>query len=876
LVYATNMVAVLDYLFYRYWMFSRAGFLGRRHGGGSSARSRVSFTAAPDTQNNMTNRPAQSRAFPIAVLSAFTLFLQAANVIAADSARYQTPAQAIVDMVDAPPIPQTILSPSRDWIMLLERPALPLLAELAQPELRLAGLRINPRTNDQSRTGQTTGIKLVRIVERTEKAVTGLPAGARIAEALWSPDGKRVAFTLVRDSGIELMVAEVGNGAVARRVIDRPLNGVLGRSFVWHSNSRSLIATLVPANRGAVPKAVTVASGPSIQENLGKRNAARTYQGMLKSPHDEALFEYYGASELVSVSLDGRVMPLASGLIRSFQPSPDGEYLLVQTIKRPYSYTVPISRFPLKTEIRDARDADAGRAVKVLSDLPLAEDEELDPDAVRKGPRQYAWRGDTGATITWVQPIEGRRNNVLGDQLFSLSAPFESEPQSLAKLELRYQTAYWGRDDVALIVEASRKTRRTVAWRVYPAEPSRSPVKMFDRSSEDRYGDPGTPVTESNARGGRVLNFSPDGKAIYLSGNGASPEGERPFIDRLDLETREARRLFRSEAPNYDTPIALFDTGASMKLLLQRESVNEAPNIYFRDLTSGGMQAVTRYVTPKNPVANVTKEVIRYKRKDGVELSANLYLPAGYRKEDGPLPLLMWAYPREFRSAEAAGQVSGSPYRYVRPSFSGPLPFLTQGYAVLDNPTMPIVGEGAGTNGGKEPNDTYLPQLIASAEAAIDEVVRRGVADRNKIAVGGHSYGAFMVANLLAHTKLFAAGIAESGAYNRTLTPFGFQAEDRTFWKARDVYNQMSPFNYADQIKTPLLLIHGEADSNTGTFPMQSERFYQAIRGLGGTVRLVMLPYEDHGYRGRESVLHRLWESQRWLDKYVKNSGKTG
>jgi dipeptidyl aminopeptidase/acylaminoacyl peptidase len=803
--------------------------------------------------------------------------LHAATVaFAADVPRYQMPAQAIVDMVDAPLIPQTLLSPSRDWIMLLERPALPPVVELAQPELRLAGMRINPRTNDQSRSGQTTGIKLVRINDRAEKTVGGLPTGARIGEAQWSPDGKRIAFTLVRDSGIELMIADVTNGATAKRVTDRPLNGALGRSFTWHSDSKSLIANLVPAGRGQVPKPLVVASGPSIQENLGRRNAARTYQDLLKSPYDETLFEYYAAAELVNVSLDGRITPLASGLIRSFQPSPDGEYVLVQMVKRPYSYSVPISRFPLKTEIRDARDADAGKVIKVLSDLPLAEDEELDPDAVRKGPRQYVWRGDVGATITWVQPIEGRRNNVLGDQLYASAAPFEAEPQVLAKLDLRYQTTYWGRDDVAIVVEAARKTRRMVAWRIFPADPARPPVKLFDRSSEDRYGDPGTPVTESNSRGGRVLNFSPDNKAIYLNGNGASPEGERPFMDRFDLDTRETKRLFRSEAPNYDTPMALFDTGPSMKLLLQRESVNDAPNIYLRDLPSGGMQAVTRFITPKNPVANVSKEVIRYKRKDGVELSANLYLPAGYRKEDGPLPLVMWAYPREFRSAEAAGQVSGSPYRYVRPSFSGPLPFLTQGYAVLDNPTMPIVGEGAGTNGGKEPNDTYLPQLIASAEAAIDEVVRRGVADRSKIAVGGHSYGAFMVANLLAHTKLFAAGIAESGAYNRTLTPFGFQAEDRTFWKAREVYNQMSPFNYADQIKTPLLMIHGEADSNTGTFPLQSERFYQAIRGLGGTVRLVMLPYEDHGYRGRESVLHRLWESQRWLDKYVKNGGKGG
>ena len=411
-------------------------------------------------------------------------------------------------------------------------------------------------------------------------------------------------------------------------------------------------------------------------------------------------------------------------------------------------------------------------------------------------------------------------------------------------------------------------------WRLFPGfpgDPAHSPVKLFDRLSEDRYGDPGSPLSESNSRGGRVLNFTPDGKAIYLTGTGASPEGDRPFIDRYDFEAREAKRLYRSDAPYYDVPMAMFDGDVNLKLLMQRESLAESPNIHLRDLSTGNMQALTRFSTPKNPLSSVSKEVIRYKRKDGLELSGTLYLPAGFKKGDDPLPLLMWAYPRDFRSAEAAGQVANSPYRYVRPNFSGPLPFLTLGYAVLENPQMPIIGEN-----GKEPNDGYLPQLIASAEAGIDEVVRRGVADRRKIAVGGHSYGAFMVANLLAHTKLFAAGIAESGAYNRTLTPFGFQAEDRNYWKARDVYSQMSPFNFADQIKAPLLMIHGEADSNAGTFPLQSERLYQAIRGLGGTVRLVMLPYEDHGYRGRESVLHRLWETQRWLDKYVKNGGKSG
>jgi dipeptidyl aminopeptidase/acylaminoacyl peptidase len=626
--------------------------------------------------------------------------------------------------------------------------------------------------------------------------------------------------------------------------------------------------------RSAPPKAPTTVSGPLIQENLGRRNAARTYQDLLKSPHDEALFEYYAATEVARVSLDGKTDIIATGMIRSMSPSPDGQYALVQFIKKPFSYTVPLSRFALKTEIRDAREPNLGQVVRVLSDLPLAEDEEQDPDAVRKGPRQYSWRSDANATIVWAQANDAKKN-ASSDLVFALPAPFDAEPVTFAKLDLRFQSINWGNDAAALVTEVSRKLRKIVTWRFYPSDLAKPPVKLFERSTEDRYGDPGVAFTETNARGYRVLNFSPDGKAIYLNGAGASPEGDRPFVDRFDLDTRETKRLFRSEAPYYDVPLSVFDTSppgkanaGGVRLLVQRESVTEAPNVFVRELATGKMAAVTRFTTPKNPLAGVTKEVIRYKRKDGVELSGTLYLPASYKRGDDPLPLLMWAYPREFRTAEAAGQISGSPYRYVRPSFSGPLPFLTSGYAVLDNLTMPIIGEQ-----GKE-NDTYLPQLISSAEAAIDEVVRRGVADRNKIAVGGHSYGAFMVANLLAHTKLFAAGIAESGAYNRTLTPFGFQAEDRTFWKARDVYSQMSPFNYADQIKTPILLIHGEADSNSGTFPLQSERFYQAIRGLGGTVRYVVLPYEDHGYRGRESVLHRLWESVRWLDKYVKGGEK--
>jgi dipeptidyl aminopeptidase/acylaminoacyl peptidase len=128
-----------------------------------------------------------------------------------------------------------------------------------------------------------------------------------------------------------------------------------------------------------------------------------------------------------------------------------------------------------------------------------------------------------------------------------------------------------------------------------------------------------------------------------------------------------------------------------------------------------------------------------------------------------------------------------------------------------------------------------------------------------------------MTANLLTHSRLFAAGIAESGAYNRTLTPFGFQNERRSYWEAPEIYNRMSPFMNADKVKDPMLLIHGMADNNSGTFPIQSESYYAALKGFGATVRLVLLPDESHGYAARESILHKHWEVLNWMNKYVRD-----
>lgn len=778
---------------------------------------------------------------------------------------YRLPDGVLVDIVDAPPTPAVSLGPRNEWMLLQDQPSLPSIGELAERELRLAGLRITPQVNGRSRGRHFTGLELLRLDDGAARPVTGLPADPRIENVTWAPDGQRIAFTNTVETGIELWVADVGTGA-ARRLVGPRLNLTVARGLEWLAGSRTLVATLVPEDRGAEPAAPRVPTGPVIQENIGKTAPARTYQDLLANPYDEALFEHYARAQLATVALDGTVTPVAApGVIWDFDPSPDGRFILVETIHRPFSYLVPASRFPRTIEVVDL----AGRRVHLVADLPLQEGVPTTFGSVAEGPRSVSWRADAPATLVWVEAQDGgdaRRDAEVRDKVFVLAAPFSGQPSALATLGLRYGGIAWATDNTALVYERWWRTRQLRTWRVRPGAPGRAPELVWDRSYEDRYGDPGFPDTRRNAMGRPVMIARDGGNTIFLLGQGASPEGNRPFVDRFDLRTKQARRLFRSEAPHYEQPIQVLDERGRY-VLTRRETVDEPPNYFVRDLERGTLRQVTSFPNPTPQLAGMTKELIQYDRADGVKLNATLYLPPGYRRERGALPMLMWAYPREFKSADAASQVTDSPYRFDRLSGWSTVIWLTQGYAVLDGPTMPIVGEGE-----REPNDRYVEQLVASADAAVSEVERRGVAARGRIAIGGHSYGAFMTANLLAHSDLFAAGIARSGAYNRTLTPFGFQAEERTLWQAPEVYFAMSPFMHVDKINEPVLLIHGEADNNSGTWPIQSERYYEALKGLGKTARLVMLPHESHGYRARESLLHMLWEMQEWLDRYVKQA----
>ncbi len=780
----------------------------------------------------------------------------------ASEVRYRTPSAPLAALVDAPLAPTAVLSPDRRRLLLLDRPAAPSLAELAQPELKLAGLRVNPATQARSRQPSFTGLTFQSLDGGPAQRVSGLPAGARLGDYEWSRDGRHLAVTLVGATGLELWLVDVA-AAAARRVTEPVLNGVFGEPIVW-LDAGTLLIRRVPAGRGPAPLAPRVPAGPIVQESSGRRAGARTYDGLLASPHDEALFEHYGATELARVSLDGTITPLpVRGLLSAVSPSPDGQYMLVETLRRPFSYLVPASRFPVDLDLYD-RD---GRRVRRLAALPLHEG--AAGGAVRAGPRNLGWRADAPATLTWAQDL-GRtarladRKTVARDGWFSLAAPFEGSPVELQRFEYRVTSVQWGDDSLALVSESWSATRRVRTWQVAPGRPGAPRTLLFDRRSEDRYGDPGRAATVRNALGRLVMARAPDGKRIFLHGPGASPEGDRPFLDEFDLSTRQARRLWRSAPPHYEEFVAFVDAGFG-RALVSRES-NAAPlNFFVRDYATGELRALTRFANPHPQLSSLKPEVIRYRRDDGVALSGTLHLPPDWQPGGPPRPALLWAYPREFLDAENASQVKATPERFTRVSVTGPLPYLLAGYVVLNDPAMPIVARAGG-----KPNDTYVDQLVANARAAVEELVRRGVADRQRIAVGGHSYGAFMTANLLAHSQLFRAGIARSGAYNRTLTPFGFQSEQRWLWQAPQVYAAMSPFNYAHQVKTPILLIHGAADNNSGTFPLQSERFYAALKGQGATARYVVLPHEAHSYRARESLLHLLWETETWLEAHLK------
>ncbi|XP_034904056.1 probable glutamyl endopeptidase, chloroplastic [Populus alba] len=809
--------------------------------------------------------------------------------------KYQLPPPEIKNIVDAPPLPALSFSPQRDKILFLKRRSLPPLAELARPEEKLAGMRIDGKCNTRSRMSFYTGIGIHQLMPDgtlgPEREINGYPDGAKINFVTWSLDGKHLAFSIRFDeednssSKLRVWVANVETGQ-ARPLFQSPnvyLNAVFD-TFVWVDNS-TLLVCAIPSSRGDLPKKPLVPSGPKIQSNEQKNVIqVRTFQDLLKDEYDEDLFDYYATSQLVLASLDGTTKEIGNPAVyTSLDPSPDQKYLLVSSIHRPYSFTVPCGRFPKKVEVWTTD----GKFVREICDLPLAEDIPIAISSVRKGMRNINWRADKPSTLYWAETQDGGDAKVEvspRDIIYTQPAePLEGEqPEILHKLDLRYGGISWCDDSLALVYESWYKTRRTRTWVISPGSKDVSPRVLFDRSSEDVYSDPGSPMLRRTPAGtyviAKIKKENDEGTYILLNGSGATSEGNIPFLDLFDINAGSKERIWESDKEKYyETVVSLmsdYEEGDllldRLKLLTSKESKTENAQYYIQKWPEKKVCQITNFPHPYPQLASLQKEMIKYQRNDGVQLTATLYLPPGYDpSKDGPLPCLFWSYPGEFKSKDAAGQVRGSPNEFAGIGPTSALLWLARRFAILSGPTIPIIGEG-----DKEANDRYVEQLVASAEAAVEEVIRRGVAHPSKIAVGGHSYGAFMTANLLAHAPhLFCCGIARSGAYNRTLTPFGFQNEDRTLWEATGTYVEMSPFMSANKIKKPILLIHGEEDNNSGTLTMQSDRFFNALKGHGALCRLVILPFESHGYAARESILHVLWETDRWLQKHcVPNS----
>lgn len=784
--------------------------------------------------------------------------------LSAQDAAYKKPPKAMEDILMAKPTPGVRVDDKGEWMLLTENNPYPTVEELARPELRIAGLRINPNNFGPSRQTFITKLYLKNIASGKELSITGLPSPLAAGNIIWSPDDKKIAFTHTTGSRIDLYVITIATQK-AIKINKSAINTAVG-DIDWYDNNTIFYNAIVQPAAAAPPRP-QAPKGPAVQENYGKASPRPTYQDMIKSPYDESLFAFYATTQLMK-NVNGVETKVGTpSMISSYSFSPDKKYMLKRTIQKPFSYLVPYNGFPTIVSICDMN----GKEIKKLATLPSSETAPSGYDNVQMVPRYIGWRNDEPSTITWCEALDSgmiKKSVTYRDAVYALAAPFNGQAKELFKTTMRYNGTTWGDKTHALVSEGLRSKQITQTNLYNPTTGTLE--KLMSRNTTDAYSNPGSPVLKPNQYGSYVLLLNKDGNTIYYNNTiGSSPKGDLPFLLSYNLSSKKADTLWRCEDGYYETVVKLLDAD-KLNFISRRESKTDMPNYWLKNLK---LRIADRQLTDfKNPypqMEGVSKEKVRYKRADGVDLTGDLYLPKGYNKEkDGPLPVLIWAYPAEYNSAADAAQVRGSEHRFILLSGASPLSLVTQGYAVLNNAEMPIVA----TDSNKKPNDNFVDQLKMNAEAAINYLSERGVGDRNRMAVAGHSYGAFMTANLLAHTNLFKAGIARSGAYNRSLTPFGFQNEDRTYWQATSLYNEMSPFNYADKIKTPLLLIHGDTDNNTGTFPIQSERMFNAIKGHGGTVRYISLPFESHGYAAQENLLHVLAEQYEWLEKYVKNA----
>ncbi|MBS1208155.1 MAG: hypothetical protein H6R19_553 [Proteobacteria bacterium] len=794
---------------------------------------------------------------------------------------YNLPPRKILDVMRAPSLPVPSVSPTREKMLLVAWQEYPSLERVATPIVKLAGVRIEVKNHSRHDTPGGYGITpcaasyaLVTIASGQQRAVA-LPPDACPGAPLWSADGKHFAFTNTAADAVELWVGDAATGKL-RQMKGARLNPAFGDALQWLDN-QTLLVKLLPKGLGLPPAATGTPVGPSIQEADGSKGQSSTYENRdtLSNKHDEDLFDHYAASQIATINIGtGTIRPI--GKVANYlevDSAPDGRHILVSAMHKPYSYVTTYDRFPREVQVWDA-PAHGELTLHSVASLPLAD--RVPIQGVPTGPRDFAWRQNEPATLIWAEALDGGDWKVkvpARDKLLMQRAPFTAAPVEILRTEQRFGGFAWGeRKDFSLMSEFDMNRHWQRSFIVNVDDPQQKPRLLWDLSYDEKYAAPGNPVMRRMANGALVIRQ--EGDAIYLAGKGASPDGDRPFLDRLSLATLKSERLFRSGKDAYEVFLAFTGADAS-SFLTWHQSPVDPPNAFMRTLGQSATaeagepayvstaRALTHIPDPAPAVRSIKKQLVKYKRADGLDLSFTLYTPPGY-KPGTRVPAILYAYPLDYANAASAGQVSGSEQTFTRLREYRLL--LLAGYAIIDNASFPVVGDP------KTAYDTYMDQLVADAKAAVDEAVKLGVVDPERIGVTGHSHGALMTANLIAHTRLFRAGVATSGSFNKTLTPFGFQSERRSLWEAPEVYQKVSPFFYADKFQAPLLIVHGADDANPGTTPLQATKLFEAIRGNGGTARLVMLPHEPHWYTARESNEQLIYEMVRWFDKYVKNA----
>ncbi|NQV19258.1 MAG: S9 family peptidase [Armatimonadetes bacterium] len=770
---------------------------------------------------------------------------------------YKLPSEKVTKIFNATSFPYFSFVPFDDIAFEMKRQSKQTLENISQPFVELAGEKISIKLNAPIKTYPDTSLTIHNF-ETGEKIPVKLPKNIKIRNRKLSFDHSKLALSLETENGIKLLIIDVETGTF-KPIENLFINDVFGDGgFQWLSDNKTLLINSIPKNRGEIPPKPKIPLSPIIEETIGKISQTRTYQNLLKNKYDEELFDYYFTSQLVLIDVSNlEITEIGkSGIYSEVEIAPNNQFVFISQIQRPYSYELPYYRFPKKFQVWKMD----GEVIKAIYDRPLQD--QIPIGGTYIGPRSFRWQPLKDAALVWVEALdEGNPKKEVDfrDKILRLDLFSGKSAEVIFKTEHRFFDIDWSEDcDELIFSEYDRDKLWRRKWLFKIGD--KNPRLIFDLSIRDRYNSPGDLVKKTTINGKQVF-IKKDNNVYFINNSGATPAGNFPYLAKFNLDSKEKEILFRSRENFFERIYGFIGDGFN-KIAIKSENQTTPPNFFFVNLDSKEREEISNYPHPY-PDLTITKELIFYERNDGVPLTGILYLPANHQREER-LPLVINAYPEEYADKSTAGQVKTSAERFMTFSGSSVRFFVLEGYAVLMRASIPIIGDP------ETVNETFIEQTVNSVKAAIDYLDERGIIDPQQVGIVGHSYGAFMVANVLAHSDLCVAGIGKTGAYNRTLTPFGFQSERRTFWEAKDFYMKVSPFMFAEKIKEPLLLIHGEDDPNSGTFPMQSKRMYQALKGNGATAKLVILPFEGHGYSAKESNLHVLAEMMDWFDKYVK------